>query len=269
MSLLHTSAKHQPILELSRVFAYRGQSAVFNNLSLALPAACNSAILGPNGAGKTSLLLLLTREIYPSQGTVTVLGSQRWNVWELRSHLGLVSQELQQQFVARTKGFEVLLSGFSSSQRVWDKQAFTEAQIDRAHAVMHWLGTGHLRQRPFSEMSAGEQRLFLLGRALVHDPDILVLDEPTSGLDLKACFAYLDLIRRLMRAGSTVVLVTHHIHEIPPEINHIVMLKQGEVFAQGPKAELLTEANLASLYDTPLKLVQLDGFYQAFPWEAS
>jgi iron complex transport system ATP-binding protein len=254
-----------PVLHLSHTSAYRGHTRLFADLSLTLPASTNSAILGPNGAGKTTLLMLLTREIYPPEGTVKVLGRERWNVWELRSHLGVVSQELQQHFVAHTSGIEVLLSGFSSSQRVWDTNSFSREQWDRAEEIMDWLEVGRLRERRFADMSAGEQRRFLLGRALVHDPQILVLDEPTSGLDLKACFAYLDLIRRLMRAGKTVVLVTHHIHEIPPEIDHLVMLKQGEVFAQGPKAELLTESSLASLYDTPLRLVQLDGFYQAFP----
>jgi len=116
-------------------------------------------------------------------------------------------------------------------------------------------------------MSTGEQRRLLLGRALIHDPEALVLDEPTSGLDLQACFQYLEIVRALMRAGKTIVLVTHHIHEIPPEISRVVLLKNGSVAADGEKARLLTSETLSRLFDTPIQIVQVNGFYQALPGE--
>jgi iron complex transport system ATP-binding protein len=122
-----------------------------------------------------------------------------------------------------------------------------------------------LHSRTFATMSTGEQRRFLLGRALINDPDTLLLDEPTSGLDLKACFQYLDFVRGLMRAGKTVILVTHHIHEIPPEVSRVVLLKDGAVMADGAKPEILTGANLSRLFDTPVELVRANGFYQAMP----
>ena len=114
-------------------------------------------------------------------------------------------------------------------------------------------------------MSTGEQRRFLLGRALVHDPGVLFLDEPTSGLDLKACFEYLAIVRRLMGEGKTVVLVTHHIHEIPPEVSRIVLLKEGAIVADGRKHDVLTSARLTALFDTPVNVVHSDGWYQALP----
>jgi iron complex transport system ATP-binding protein len=114
-------------------------------------------------------------------------------------------------------------------------------------------------------MSTGEQRRFLLGRALINDPDTLLLDEPTSGLDLKACFQYLDIVRGLMQAGKTVILVTHHIHEIPPEVSRVVLLKDGGVLADGDKHKILTGAQLSHLFDTPIELVRANGFYQAMP----
>ncbi len=117
----------------------------------------------------------------------------------------------------------------------------------------------------FAEMSTGEQRRFLLGRALINDPDTLVLDEPTSGLDLKACFQYLAIVRGLMQDGKTIILVTHHIHEIPPEVSRVVLLKNGEMIADGDKPEVLTAANLSSLFDTPIALLHTNGFYQAVP----
>lgn len=130
---------------------------------------------------------------------------------------------------------------------------------------MERLGIAALQERRFAEMSVGEQRRFLLGRALVHDPGTLVLDEPTSGLDLRACFQYLDLVRDLIRRGKTILLVTHHLHEIPPEVERIILLKAGKVIADGKKGDLLTGERLTALFDTPIKLAQADGWHQALP----
>ena len=127
------------------------------------------------------------------------------------------------------------------------------------------LEIGHLQDRAFGEMSTGEQRRFLLGRALVHDPELLVLDEPTSGLDLHACFHYLSTIRRLMSKGKTILLVTHHIHEIPPEMSRVVLLKRGAVRADGAKEQILTAERLTALFDTPVHLAQANGWYQTLP----
>jgi iron complex transport system ATP-binding protein len=159
----------------------------------------------------------------------------------------------------------VILSGYYSSLDTWEHQQFSAADRARAEQVMEVLGIAALRDRTFAAMSTGEQRRFLLGRALINDPDTLLLDEPTSGLDLKACFQYLDLIRSLMRAGKTIILVTHHIHEIPPEISRVVLLKNGTVFADGDKATILSSDRLSQLFDTPIELVRANGFYQAMP----
>jgi iron complex transport system ATP-binding protein len=167
--------------------------------------------------------------------------------------------------VGNARGLNVILSGYYSSiDTAWHHQ-FSDEDTARAHHIMDFLGVAHLKARMFGEMSTGEQRRFLLGRALINNPDTLILDEPTSGLDLKACFQYLDFIRRLMREGKTLMLVTHHLHEIPPEVSYVVLLKQGRVIAAGEKTTVLTEENLSALFDTPLKLVQANGFYQALP----
>jgi iron complex transport system ATP-binding protein len=258
----------QKIIELKDVTVYRGQTRVFNNLSLDLTRGCNTAILGPNGAGKSTLLKLLSRDLYPVQregSYVRIFGRERWNVWELRAHFGIVSHDLQQQHMGNARGMNVILSGYYSSiDTAWHQQ-FSVEDKERASRIMHTLGVAELKDRAFSEMSTGEQRRFLLGRALINDPDTLVLDEPTSGLDLKACFQYLDIIRSLMRDGKTVILVTHHIHEIPPEVSRVVLLKDGEVLADGEKPEILTDENLCTLFDTAVELVHTNGFYQAVP----
>ena len=258
----------QKVIEISNAIVYRGHTLVFNKLSLDIERGRSTAIIGPNGAGKSTLLKLLTREIYPveNEGShIRVLGEETWNVWELRAHLGIVSQDLQEQYLGGAKGISVLLSGLYSSNDIWSHQTFTARDRTEAMRLMETLGVSRCREKRFSEMSTGEQRRFLLGRALIHDPDVLVLDEPTSGLDVKACFQYLEIVRDLMQAGKTVVLVTHHIHEIPPEISRVVLLKGGKVVADGKKTDVLTSGNLTRLFDIPVELVQFNGFYQAMP----
>lgn len=256
------------IIELKNITAYRGDTCVFDGLSLDLVAGRNTVILGPNGAGKTTLLKLLTRDIYPvarEDSVLRIFGQETWNVWELRARLGIVSHDLQREYVGYASGVDVVLSGFFASVGVWDHQLFSDAQRARAARVMDDLGIAPLREKLFAHMSTGEQRRFLLARALVNDPDTLILDEPTSGLDLHACFHYLDLIRGLMRAGKTIILVTHHIHEIPPEISHVLLLRRGKVTGEGSKASMLTGANLSDLFNVPVQIVAANGWYQALP----
>ncbi len=256
------------IIEIQNATVYRGSNRVFDGLTLTIPKACNTAILGPNGAGKSTLLKLLSRELYPvprDGSFVRLYGRERWDVWQLRSHLGIVSNDLQQTYAAHAMGIDVILSGYYSSIGKWKHQRFSAAQRERAEEVVLDLELAHLKDRHYASMSTGEQRRFLLGRALVNDPDTLVMDEPTSGLDLKACFQYLDTIRRLMDAGKTVVLVTHHIHEIPPEIARVVLLNHGRVIADGDKSEILTDQRLSGLFATPIHLLYRNGYYQAVP----
>ena len=257
-----------PMVELRNVTAFRGNTKVFDRLTLSFRRGQHTAILGPNGAGKSTLLKLLSCELHPVPHDGTVLrlfGRERWNVWELRKCLGVVSHELQHHYLEDVTGLEVILSGYYASIGTYDHQRFETGQRTRAQDIAWMLGVGDLMTRPLGTLSTGEQRRFLLGRALVHDPAVLVLDEPTSGLDLPACFAYLDTMRKLMRAGKTLLLVTHHIHEIPPEIERVVLLKGGQVVADGSKAEVLTGEALTQLYGMPVELVQVNSFYQALP----
>lgn len=256
------------IIEIQKAEVYQGAIQVFADLSLEIAAGCQTAILGPNGAGKTTLLKLLSREIYPvdREGSfVRLFGRERWNVWELRSQLGIISHDLQRDYMDSVRGVEVILSGYYASIGVHGHQEFSDAQRKRAGEVMERLGITALQERRFFELSTGEQRRFLLGRALVHDPGTLILDEPTSGLDLRASFQYLDLVRSLIRLGKTILLVTHHLHEIPPEVERVILLKGGRVIADGKKTEVLTGERLSALFDVPMKLAQANGWYQALP----
>jgi iron complex transport system ATP-binding protein len=256
------------VFEFGNVSAYRGGTLVFDGLDLSIRKGENTAILGPNGSGKTTLLKLISREIYPvhsDESRMLVYGRDRWNVEELRSRLGIVSQDLQQNYGTYAKGRDVILSGYYSSIDTWPHQLFSDAEIARAEELMRQLGVGELADRAFGRMSTGQQRRFLLGRALVHRPEALLLDEPTSGLDLAASFQYLDTVRKLMQEGTQLVLVTHHLHEIPPEISRVVFMRGGRIVADGDKADVLTSEWVSELFDCNIDLIERNGYYQAVP----
>ena len=258
----------QNIIEIKNATLFQGGTRVFDNLSLKISNAYNTAILGPNGSGKTTLLKLINRDFYSvvaKDSYVKLFGKERWDVQELRSRLGIVSQSLQQNYSGDTIGLYVLLSGFYASDGIWQHQVFDKVKIKRAQRIAEQLGVESLLDRPFSSMSTGEQRRFLLGRALVHNPEVLVLDEPTSGLDISACFQYLETIRGLMSMGKRLILVTHHIHEIPPEVERVIFLKEGKIVADDTKKSLLTSDKLSSLFDISIKIIEENGYYQAVP----
>ena len=256
------------MLECRNVSAYRGGTLVFDRFSLRIETGLNTVIIGPNGSGKTTLLKLLSRELYPvhdPESRLLVYGRDRWNVEELRSRLGIVSNDLQQDYGRYAKGREVILSGYYSSIGTYSHQQFSAAELSHAESLLERLDIAHLADRPFGKMSTGQQRRLLLARALIHDPEALLLDEPTSGLDISATFRYIETVRELMRSGTQVILVTHHLHEIPPEITRIVFIREGRVVAEGEKEQLLTSARVSALFGCPVKMVCGNGFYQAVP----
>lgn len=257
-----------PLLDIRNATVYRGETCVFDGFTVRIEQGCHTAILGPNGSGKTTLLKVIARELYPvpSEGSVVRLfGEDNWNVWELRSRLGLVSADLQSTYMPSATVREVVLSGFKSSIGVWPHQTFSAMERQRATEVLTEIGIASLADRPFGTLSTGQQRRALLGRALVHRPCTLLLDEPTNGLDLPASFLYLDVIRNLMRKGVTLLLATHHLHEIPSEVDRVLLLKAGRLVADGPRASVMTADALSNLYEVPVKLVEYNGCLQAFP----
>ena len=189
------------IIDFQNVTVFQGRNKVLDDFSLTIDESQSTVILGPNGSGKTTLLKLLNRELYiveEKNSSLKIFEKDRWNVDELRSNLGVVSQHLQYGYSSSAIGLYVVLSGFYSSDGIWQHQEFDESKLDRAKEVMDLLSITHLKDREFSTMSTGEQRKFLLARSLVNDPAVLVFDEPTSGLDMSTCFQYLEIIRELI-----------------------------------------------------------------------
>ena len=256
------------IIDLQNITVFQGRNKVLDNFSLTIDESQSTVILGPNGSGKTTLLKLLNRELYiveDPKSSLKIFEKDKWNVDDLRSNLGVVSQHLQHGYSESAIGLYVVLSGFYSSDGIWQHQKFEDEKLNRAQEVMDLLSISDLQDRAFSSMSTGEQRKFLLARSLVNDPAVLVFDEPTSGLDMSTCFQYLEIIRELISMGKKVVLVTHHVHEIPPEVTRVILLKEGEIIDDGNKDEILTNTNLTNLFDWPIKVIKENGYYQAMP----
>ncbi len=253
-----------PLLEFENITVFNGNKKVLDNLSITVREGEHLAILGPNGAGKSSFIKVITRELYPladGRGSIfRVRGQDVWDVFELRSSLGIVSNDLQFTFTREITGRDVILSGFFSSVGLFNRD-LTPAMYRKAGEVMDFLGLRHLKERPMTAISSGESRRFLIGRALVHDPKTLILDEPTNSLDLHALHAFRQTLRKIAQAGTGIILVTHQLQDIIPEINRVVLMKDGNFIGDGPKPAMLTEEKIGGLFQVPVRIREDSGYY--------
>jgi iron complex transport system ATP-binding protein len=252
------------LIELKNVTVMRGSNVALRDLSLTIGAGEHVAILGPNGCGKSTLIKTITRDCYPlarPESSVAILGRSLWNVFDLRGMLGIVSNDLMTQCTREITGFDVVLSGFFSSIGIWPNHHVTDEMRRKAFDVLALLEAPHLTEKPVDEMSSGEARRMLIGRALVHDPKALLLDEPSTSLDLFAQHELREMVRKLARAGIGILLVTHHLSDIIPEIDRVIMMRGGQIVADGPKEKLLTPAALKELFGVDVELAQRDGYY--------
>jgi iron complex transport system ATP-binding protein len=256
-----------PLLEFENVFVRRGDRLGLNGLNLTIESGEHLAILGPNGSGKSTLTKTITRECYPLLRTGTrlrILGRQNWNIFELRSHLGLVSNDLMAQCTRDITGRELVLSGFFGSIGVWPNHHVLPEMEETARQAMARLDASHLANRWTDELSSGEARRLLIARALIHHPSTLLLDEPTTSLDLPTLHEVREHLRSLAAGGVGLLLVTHHLDDIIPEIERVVLLREGVVFADGPKAEVLSSKCLSELFGMSVEVFERGGFYHAW-----
>jgi iron complex transport system ATP-binding protein len=252
------------LVDLNNVRVIRGDNVALDDFSLRINAGEHVAILGPNGCGKSTLIKTITRECYPvirDGSSVTILGQSRWNIFELRSVLGIVSNDLMQDVTGETCGREVVLSGFFSSTRIFDHQTVEPGQRDRADAVLERLGVPHLADRAVAEMSSGEAKRILVARALVHDPQTLLFDEPSNSLDVSAQHGLRETMRELAQSGIGIVLVTHHLSDVIPEIDRVVLMRNGKIQADGRKSDLLNPQEISHLFGIPVDITRRDGYY--------
>jgi iron complex transport system ATP-binding protein len=276
-----------PLLDLKHVTVFRGtadgaagQNALtagltseftleiarpaLDDISLRIEAGEHVCILGPNGCGKSTLIKTITRECYPvaREGfSISILGRERWNIFELRSLLGIVAPDLLGACTTDATGRDVVLSGFFSSTRIFPHHHPDPEKLALADRALERMGVAHLASRAVSRMSSGEAKRTLIARALVHDPRALLFDEPSNALDIAAQLQLRAAMRELAHSGIAILLVTHHVSEIIPEIGRVILLRDGRIIADGPKSEVLTSEGISGLFGIRLRILQQHGYF--------
>jgi iron complex transport system ATP-binding protein len=267
-------------LELENVNVARGDKVVLHDVTLRVDAGEHIAILGPNGCGKSTLIKTMTCECYPLalEGTrVSIFGRERWDLKELKKRLGVVSAELPGKATLKTTGRDAVLTGFFSSSTLWPNLVVSDAMRSRAEEVLELVGATAFAEKVVGEMSAGQQRRVMIGRALVGSSaamegaagvgamnQMLLLDEPSNALDLAAQQDLRTMLRGLAQQGTGILLITHHIADILPEIGRVILMREGRIVADGAKRELLTGQRLSALFGVPIELTERDGFIHAW-----
>ncbi|MDD3342538.1 MAG: ATP-binding cassette domain-containing protein [Sulfurospirillaceae bacterium] len=245
------------IVEFEHVNVAYEEENVLKDISLAIKEGEHTAIIGANGSGKSTLIKLFSNDLYPRFSldmVKEVFGKKVWDIWELKKHLGIITNELHYEFTQRAgflNAFEVTLSGFYSSFHIYEHQEFSPLHVNKVNEVLSFLEIEHLRHKRISEMSTGEIRKCIIARALVHNPKAMILDEPTVGLDIKAQINFVSMMQKLS-TQTTIILITHHLEEIFEEIQTVVMIKSGEIYQRGKKEDLLNDTQLSYLFDIPL-----------------
>ena len=248
------------LFDLRHVTVFRGQAdaadqetarPALEDISLRIEAGEHVCILGPNGCGKSTLIKTITQECYPlvrEGSSISILGRERWNIFGLRTLLGIVSPELLGACSTEATGRDVVLSGFFSSTRIFPHHHPDPQQLALAN-------------RAVARMSSGEAKRTVIARALVHDPRTLLFDEPSNALDIAAQRQLREAMRELAQSGMGILLVTHHVSEIIPEIERVILLRDGRIAADGPKAAVLTSEKMTALFGIPLRVTQQDGYF--------
>ena len=266
---VHPVSDASELLLIDEASVVQGDRLVLDRLSLRIAEGQHTAILGPNGSGKSTLVKLLARQLYPlakrDGSSVRIFGRDRWNVAELRSRLGIVSPAVQLDYTSDTpvEVFDAVVSGFFAARGISFNHEVTDAMRLRADEALAQVDAAGLIGRSMASLSTGEARRVLIARALVHRPRALLLDEPCAGLDMASRRHFLESLRKLARAGTTLLLVTHHVEEIVPEIDNVVLLREGRVFMQGSKSVTLTDAALSDTFGMPVRVMQHGAYYAA------
>jgi iron complex transport system ATP-binding protein len=244
-------------LELRQVNVARGDRVVLHDVNLTVRTGEHVAILGPNGCGKSTLIMAMTCQVYPivkPEMVIRIFGRERWDLTQLRQHFGVVAAELPGERTAVTTGLDAVIAGFFSASTLWPNLHVSDEMRERGREALERIDAAHLAGRLVGEMSAGEKRRILIARALVHRPQQLLLDEPSNALDLAAQRDLRETMRRLAQEGTGLVLVTHHLGDILPEIDRVILMRGGRIVGDGPRAELLTEARLSELFNAPVRI---------------
>mgnify|MGYP006299543267 CR=1 FL=1 len=248
------------IIEFENIYAtFQTSTNALENINLKINTNEHWAILGANGSGKSTLIKLISNDIYPNTAypfKKKLFGRENWNIFDLKKKLGIITNDLHNYFATRGSHLtacQVVLSGYYSSVGIPPRQNYSSAQLDNALNVMEFLGLLLLKDRKVYEMSTGELRRCIIGRALIHKPQAFILDEPTVGLDIKAQNSLKQTLQKLSKNAS-IILVTHHLEEIIPEITHVALLYRQTIFKQGKKKDMLSSKNLSKIFDIQIEV---------------
>lgn len=234
-------------------------------VTFSIAAGEHAAILGPNGSGKSTLIKVITRECYPrypDSSRVRIWGRETWGLFDLRALLGIVTNDLVENCTKPYSALETALSGFFGSIGIWPNHRVTGEMEVKAREALRFFDVDHLADRALTELSSGEGRRVVFARALVHDPKALLLDEPSNSLDIRAQHEVREAMRKLAQSGVGVLLVTHHLPDIIPEIGRVIALKDGSVFGDGRKDEVLEGGRMSELFGIGVAVSCVGGIYR-------
>lgn len=256
-------------LHLKNVSVVRDGKRIVDRADMDVAADENVAIIGLNGSGKTTLLKLLRGDVYPYYNSeepyeMTIFGEKRWNIFELRNRMGVVSMDLQDRFAPATKVFEVIGSGFFGSLDVFRGMVLTDDMKELIRLRAAEMGIEDLLQRSIEGLSLGEMRRALIARALITNPKMLILDEPMTGLDIVMKSKFRRMFDILVDSGVSIIMITHELTDIPLKVERVVMIKDGRIIADGKKDELLTDEKVSELYGENIKVECTNGIYRMY-----
>jgi iron complex transport system ATP-binding protein len=254
------------VLQLSDVVLTRSGTTILDGVSWTVDSSERWVVLGPNGAGKTTLLQLAAALMHPTRGGVTVLDSTlgHTDVFELRPRIGFASTAMAKRIPGSEPVLDVVLTAAWSVTGRWSEQ-YEDIDVRRAQRVLSEWRLDHLVDRRFGDLSDGEQKRVQIARAVMTDPELLLLDEPAASLDLGAREELLQLLGGYASAPAApgMIMVTHHVEEIPVGFTHALLLREGRVVAAGPLAETVTSERIGETFGVPVEITESDGRYAA------
>jgi len=257
------------IIDFENIHVSYNETLVLKEINLKIKQGEHWAILGKNGSGKSTLIKLISSEIHPRKQykyKKEILGKDRYTITELKEQIGVNTNDLHNYFEKHgnfLSTYEVVLSGYYSSIGVFKHQDFTQEQHKKAFEVLEFLELLELKDKKVYQLSTGQLRKAIIGRALIHNPKAFILDEPTVGLDIKAQKNFINTMKNLCEK-ATIILVTHHFNEIFEEISKVALIKDGKIFKQGDKKELLTSSNLSEVFDFELNIEEKNGYFLVY-----
>ena len=267
ITLIEEKNYSKNIIDFENVYVnYDIISPVLKNINLKIDTNQHWVILGANGSGKSTLIKLISNDLYPNTKysfRKKIFEKERWSIFELKKHIGIVTNDLHNTFASQGKNYtayEVILSGYHSSIGVFRYHKFTKEQLEKALEVLKFLEILEIKDKKVHEMSTGQLRRCIIGRAMVHDPEVFVLDEPTVGLDIKAQHSFIKFIQKLSKKVS-IILITHHIEEVFPEVTHVALMYNKTIYKQGKKEDILNSKNLSQIFDIDIDMQEENNRY--------